>query len=266
MYDNVVQPVQELSAAQRIFPGGVCDIFFTPIENVLTWPVVNPETGGIDDEIILREGTVLHTADFNNPTQRFQEETKKSQAGTHHEFLISATLPGNVNENVLTLGTMLFHRYLVVFKEKNGVWRFLGNEDSGAEISYQYTSGDRDSSRNRNIRITWSHPNPAPIYLGSLTEVPVSPTGGGSFMLVARFKVKTGQPMQPGESTYSNSLLEDKYVFMLINREKVPEEVNDMEGEQYVEKDLESNTLQLLVDGDPSGVIENDIVEIYVHD
>jgi hypothetical protein len=85
-------------------------------------------------------------------------------------------------------------------------------------------------------------------------------------MLVARFKVKTGQPMQPGESTYSNSLLEDKYVFMLINREKVPEEVNDMEGEQYVEKDLESNTLQLLVDGDPSGVIENDIVEIYVHD
>jgi hypothetical protein len=267
MYGNVFQPVQQLTEAVKIFPGGLCDVLFTPYENVLTWPTIDPQTGGVSDEIILEDGAEMFSAEFNKLTKKFQEEVKETNAGTHHEFVINATLPGNVNENVLALGTMLFHRFLVIFKEKNGVYRFLGNEDSGAKITYNYTSGDGDSSRNRIIKITWSHPNPAPIYLGTLTEIPITTTGG-SFMFIERFKVKAGEAIQPGESTYANALIEGKKVFVIINEQKVLSgSVNNMDADRYIDKDdVDDNFTLVDANGDPVAFIENDNVEIYAHD
>jgi len=270
MYGNVFKTIQGLTEATRIYSGGLCELLFTPIENVLTWPPVNPETGGIDDEIILRPGTVLYTAELNPKTLSFDEETQKAAPGRFHAMGIDATLPGNVQENVLTLGTMIFHRYLVIFREKDHTYRFLGNEDSGAELSYKYTSGDNSKSRNRAVKFTWSQANHAPIYLGTLTEIPIEIASGGSFMFLERFKVKAGQPIEPNGSSYTNSEIENKKVFVLINEQKVLSgDVNDMipGADRYIDKELLSDTFTLVdAAGDPVALNENDNVEIYVHD
>lgn len=237
MYDNVFQPVQKLSEATRIYPGGLCDILFTPIENVLTWPIINPLTGGIDDDIELKPGATLYAAEFNNQTKEFNEEKKESTAGHFQDKLINATLPGNVTDNILALGTMDYHRFLVIFKDKNGEYRFFGNEDSGAKIMYKYTSGDYNSSRNRDIKIIWSHANPAPIYQGALTEI--SASIGGSLIMIASFKVKdVGTPMITDATTYDNVLLANKRPMVFQDGRLLPDLVNDIDTEQYVTKDL----------------------------
>lgn len=268
MYENVVRTVQKLSKASRIFPGGACEVLFTPYENVLTWPAINPETGGVDDEIELKPGTVLYSAELNPQTKSFDEKTQKSSAGKSHLMELGATLPGNVQENILTLSTMLFYQFLVIFKELDGTYRFLGNEDSGADLEYDYTSGSKDKSRNRNIKFTWSAPNAAPVYLGALSAVPITIASGGSFMFIEAFKVKAGQPIEPGGSSYTNSVIENKKVFVIINEQKVlSTDVNDMDADRYISKALLSDTFTLVdANGDPVAINENDNIEVYAHD
>ncbi len=268
MYGNVFKPVQGLSEASRIHPGGLCEILFTPWENVLTWPAIDPLTGGISEEIELKPSTVLYTAELNEQTKIFGEETQEASPGHFHQMEVGATLPGNVPGNVLILSTMKYHKFLVIFKSRNGDYRFLGDEDSGAKLSYKYTDGDRDKSRNRDVKFNWSNQNAAPIYLGTLSEIPIIIASGGSFMFLEAFKVKAGQPIEPGGSTYSNSDIENKKVFVIINEQKVlSTDVNDMDGDRYIDKSLISDSFTIKdMNGDPVALNENDNVEIYVHD
>ena len=267
MYDNVHQPVQNLSKAQQIYAPGLCDILFTPIENVLTWPEINPQTGGIDNDIELKPGSQLFSAEFEKDTNEFTEETKDATAGHFHDKAINATLPGNVAENVLAFATIKFHRFLVIFKDKSGHYRFMGDEDSGAKIDYRYTSGDGGGSRNRDIKITWSSQHPAPIYQGTLSTIQI-PETINSFMFIQNFKVKTGQPIEPGQSSYTNALIENKKVFVIINEQKILSgTVNNMDGDRYIAKTLSSDTFTLRdANGDALPLNENDNVEIYAHD
>lgn len=268
MYGNVFKPVQGLSEASRIYPGGLCEVLFTPWENVLTWPAIDPLTGGVSDEIELRPSTVLYTAELNQQTKIFGEETQEASPGHFHAMEVAATLPGNVPENVLILSSMKFHRFLVIFKSKNGDFRFLGNEDSGAKLSYRYTDGDGGKSRNRELKFNWSHQNAAPIYLGTLTEIPITIASGGNFMFIEAFKVKAGEAIEPGGSTYTNALIENKKVFVIINEQKIlSTDVNDMDGDRYIAKSLLSDSFTIRdMNGDPIALNENDNVEIYAHD
>jgi hypothetical protein len=193
MYENVVKEVAGLDQASRIYPGGLCEAFFTPIENVFEWPVIDPVTGIVSGDIVLKPGSVLYTAQLNPQTQGFDEKTQESNAGRFHPMEIKATLPGNSVATILTLATLIFHRHLVVFEERDGLYRFLGDEDSGAELEYDYTSGDNGKSRNRNIKFTWSHPNPAPIFTGDVTI-----SGGGAGILTEdgeAILTEDGQPI-----------------------------------------------------------------------
>jgi hypothetical protein len=171
MYENTVKPVSALTEAARIYAGGLCPVYFTPFENVLEWPPINPLTGRVDGTIVLRADASIYLASFNPQTKEFTEATKESPAGDWHEMVLNATLPGNSAENILSLNAILYHRHFVLFKDKHGEWRFFGNEDYGAKASYQYTSGDFNTSRNRKIKFAYSGPNAAPIYRGDLPEI-----------------------------------------------------------------------------------------------
>lgn len=257
MYENVVKPIGKLSKATRIYPAGLCKCLYTPWENVLTWPTINPETGGIDDDIELKPGTVLYTAELNKQTQSFDEETQKGSAGTSRPMEINATLPGNTEENILILDTMMYHKFLVVFEERDGIFRFFGNQDSGADLSFKYTSGDNSKSRNRNIKFSWAHSNSAPVYKGSLSLIPIT---GGTLMAIAAFKVKdAGTPMITGDDEYDNALLENKTAMVFQDGRLLPPLVNDIDTEQYVTKDLVDTTIVW----HNGGVNKDQIIQIF---
>lgn len=254
-------PAGTIYEAPQIKPGGLCDIIYTPWENVLAWPAVNPETGIIDDDITLKPGAILYTAETNNKTQSFTEETKDAIAGHFHDMIVNATLPGGVNNNTLTLSTMKYSRFLVIFKDKNGEYRFLGNEDSGAELNYLYTSGDNDTSRKRSLKFTWQHINAAPIYKGTLLNLNPT-TSGGTIMLLARFKVgASGAPMIGGDTVYTNALLENKNVFVFRDREKDPELVTGITFEPYITKNYSGTTITW----NNGSVNDEQIIEIYTY-
>jgi hypothetical protein len=262
-WHNTYLPIQPIIQPTAIHPGGLCSIVAIPIQHIQSWPQPNPQTGIIDDEITLLPGKQFFTIYCVDKDRRFTEELKYSKAGPFLDINISLMVPGNVVDTTISLAEKQYHRWLLIAKDKNGEYRLIGSQDAGAILTYDYSSGDMDSSRRRNIKFTWQHSGPAPIYKGSLVGLlPANST----IMLIERFKVKdTGTPMTTGQYSYTNESLANRKLWLIINREKVPEQVNDMIGEQYVEKPLSSNTFTIKSSGLPSGVNLDDIIEIYAH-
>lgn len=263
MYHNVHQAVDHLRKAPRIRPGGLCSIAFALHRQVAAWPEVNPETGIIDDEIQLVPGAILYTIEATDKGRSFEEVQKRSAAGAYMDISVNGIIGGNTTNNTLIASAMMHERFVVIVKDRNGEYRLIGNEDSGAKFSYSYSSGDRDASRLVNIGFTWQHPLPAPIYQGVVINYL---TENMSFMFLTAFKVKdAGTPMTTGQSSWTSGALVNKKPFVLLNQAKVPSEVNDMEGEMYIDKPIGSDTLTFKSNELPVGLNENDIVEIYAH-
>lgn len=87
-------------------------------------------------------------------------------------------------------------------------------------------------------------------------------------MFIEAFKIKAGQPIEPGGSSYTNALIEGKKVFVIINEQKIlSTDVNDMDGDRYIDKSLLDDSFTIRdMNGDPVALNENDNVEIYAHD
>lgn len=185
MYQNVFTPVQHIRRP-AVKPGGYCWLVFTPWENVSIWPSLDPATGIIASAIALKEGAMWYEAKVVDKDRFFTEDMKVSDAGHFWEQSVSAYIGGNSSSQTLNAATLPYHQYAILLKDRDGQVRLIGNEDCGADVIPNYTSGDYDSSRRWNYRFVWQHMNTAPIYLGDTTGIEndlITPpfTGQGSF-------------------------------------------------------------------------------------
>lgn len=159
---------------------------YTPFENVDIWPSLDPATGLIASAITLKEGKKWYEAKVVDKDRFFTEVMKVSDAGHYWEQSVSAYIGGNNSAQTLNSGTLPFHQYVLLLKDRDGQVRLIGNEDCGADCLLDYTSGDVDTSRRWNYRFVWQHLNTAPIYLGDTSGIiddTIEPpfTGEGSF-------------------------------------------------------------------------------------
>lgn len=169
-YENIYKPVLH-RRRPPVHTGGLCWLVFAKWEDVLLWPQVNPETGLCSTPIKLKEGCTWYECKLVDKGRLFTETMKVSPAGPYWDFSITGYFGGNNTAHVLASGTMQYHKYVVMFKDRDGQIRFFGNEDAGADIEEGYTSGEKDSSRKRTVTFSSEHPQPAPIYVGSLEDI-----------------------------------------------------------------------------------------------
>ncbi len=66
---------------------------------------------------------------------------------------------------------MPLEEFVVMFRDRAGITRFMGNKDAGASCSLAYASGDSDTARKLTINFSWQHTNPATIYFGKLPAI-----------------------------------------------------------------------------------------------
>ena len=266
MYFNVHHPVASLAEAPVKSPG-VCSVKYFRWEDVLAWPAVNPETGILSSAITLKPGSYVYLCDAINPTKSFMESQRASSAGPYFENTIKGSLRGSTAAHFLTVATMLHHQWGLIVEDKNGVTRLIGNQDGGAELIYDYTTGQGTDSRKTELTWKWEHPLPAPIYTASAFNIVI---GGeiltaGSLQLLIRFQVgATGAPMNEGDTLYINNALQNKNLLILVDGIGLP--IDDFSGDvdwtgsiqRHVEKALSSNTINFV------GSVNNDeIIEIY---
>lgn len=151
--------------------GGMCWIVFAVWQDVDLWPQIDPNTGLANTAIKLKGGKTWYECNVVDKGRIFQENEKKSSAGSYWDMQINGYVGGNNSSNTLNAAVMPFNQYVVMFKDRDGQIRFIGNSDSGTDVDFTYTSGDVGSSRKRTIAFTWQHVLPAPIYVGDLSDV-----------------------------------------------------------------------------------------------
>ena len=170
MYQNLFTPVQHIRRPD-VQPGGYCWLVYTPFENIENWPAIDPASGLAISPITLKAGKTWYEAKVADKDRVFSESIKVSESGHFWEQQLTAYIGGNNSNQTLNSGTLPFHQYAVMFKDRDGQIRLLGNEDRGVDLFPDYTSGDIDASRRWNFRFTWQHTNPAIIYIGSLAGI-----------------------------------------------------------------------------------------------
>lgn len=169
-YHNVFTPVQHIRQPE-VHPSGLCWIVFARHEDVELWPEVDPLTGLCNTPIKLYAGKTWYDCKVVDKGRIFTETPKVSNAGPYWEMQVSGYLGGNNTNQTLSASAMRYHQFVVMFKDRDGQIRFIGDADTGADAEPPYTSGDKDASRKRTITFSWEHPNPASIYVGSLSDI-----------------------------------------------------------------------------------------------
>lgn len=169
-YQNIYTPLQHIRPPE-VNPGGLCWAVITAWENVLQWPQVDPLTGICSTPIVLKEGKTWYDIKLMDRGRAFTENMAVSASGPYWQQQFKGYLGGNNANHTLAAGTMPFHQFVVIFKDRDGLIRFMGDEDSGADILEDYNSGDGGTLRRRNFTFGWESVNPAPIYSGSLDDI-----------------------------------------------------------------------------------------------
>jgi hypothetical protein len=169
-YNNIYTPVQHFRRPS-VQPGGLCWVVYAKWQDVDKWPEVDPMTGLAKTAIQLISGKTWYECQVVDKGRIYTETEKQSTAGPYYEMQISGYLGGNSSSNTLNADVMIFNDYVVMFKDRDGQIRFIGNADSGADVQFSYTSADLSGSRKRNITFSWQHSLQAPIYIGNLKDI-----------------------------------------------------------------------------------------------
>jgi hypothetical protein len=223
---NVYRPIQSLQKSP-IEVGGLCSLSFFAIEDVQDWPEVDPATGILSTAINMKTGKMIYICQATDHGRSFDEELKYSGAGPYMDIQVAGVLGGHNAQNILTLCTAQFHRWGLICNDRNGNYRLVGYKNSGARLTYKYTSADPSGSRKVNLSWSWQNPLPAPIYQAAVFRISI---GGvivtaGSIRAIASFIVnRPGSPMADGDTVYTNALLAGKKVMVLASSIALPEE------------------------------------------
>lgn len=161
---NVFASATSLASAPRQRLGGTCSITYFQWDDVATWPDLDPVTGKLKTAVVLKAGKTFFTLSATERDRIFSETWKRGIEGPYCEMQVAAKLAGSNAPTVQALDSMKFHQWGIIAKERTGDVRLLGNADCGALFSWNYTSGDYDTSRMIDLKWTWQHPNSAPFY------------------------------------------------------------------------------------------------------
>jgi len=251
MYHNVHYPVAALAEGNVKSPG-LCSIKIFRREDVLSWPAFDPENGVLASAITLKPGKLIYLLESIDPSRSFSENQKSNGGGYYFEQTIKASLRGSTAAHHLTLGTLFHHEWGMIVKDKNGVTRLIGNQDTAADIITDYTTGQGADSRKTELTFKWQHPQPAPVYTATAFDIVI---GGeiltaGCIQLVAQFEAgAAGSPMNAGDTIFIDNDLIGKRVLVVVDGMSLP--VDDGSGDidwtgsidRRVEKATASNTI-----------------------
>jgi len=263
---NLYAPIQTLEKSP-VDTGGACSIRFIKWEDVEQWPVKNPLTGIVAASLTLKPGKSIYFCKAQDKGRSYSEESKNDSSGPFVDMEVTGTLAGSNSANALSFDAMKLHRWVVIFTDRNGVTRIIGNKDSGARFNFKYDSGDVSVSRKAQVRWTWSHAHGADLYGGQAFNISVggNTITAGSLTLIMRFRVgAAGAPMTEASTTLTNAGFANKNLLVIAGGFALP--VNDGSGdidftgsiERHYEKTFAGDTLNFI-----GGVADKEIIEIY---
>lgn len=136
-------PLVSLGKSFGSYLGGICNFWYTPIQNLNGFPVINPATQFLQSEPALKAGTNWY-GPINVPNNElgFEQQSAKSNAGTFYKQKISLQIPGFDTYTHTNLDNTMPHQLCVVAKLRSGgYFIILGNDAVGLDVDINETTG-----------------------------------------------------------------------------------------------------------------------------
>lgn len=125
------------------YDAGWCEFYYTPIENIDQWPIVNPETQELSAEPTLKVGASWKgPIRIANQQLGYKEQQQRSPAGISFRIQIDGMYPGDGRASRVNLSNMAYHQYVIVGKQRaGGMFVFVGAPDSGLDFNHEFNTG-----------------------------------------------------------------------------------------------------------------------------
>lgn len=183
MFQTGYKPLVTLSRLTD-YIGGICAWWYTPVQNILTWPAINPLTQDYNAEPTLKDGATWHGPVRVPDSQLvFDEVEKTTAAGRYFEIELSGKHPGDERTSRANLQNMGYHRYVIVAKQRSGgFYLLIGSPQSPLKLLQKYTSdkgGNGTPATTFEFKTEMRHKSPSlSSFLGDNSLAPVVGDGG----------------------------------------------------------------------------------------
>lgn len=136
---------KSLSTLARLtdYIGGICQWWYTPVENIATFPVINPDTQEYAEEPTLVEGASWY-GPVRVPDSQLglDEKEKQTLAGRYYEIEVAGFAPGDERTNRSNQQNMGNHKYVIIAKQRSGgFYLIIGNQHSPLDFIHDYSTG-----------------------------------------------------------------------------------------------------------------------------
>ncbi len=155
------------------FTPGILNLFAIPIYNI----------GKIEGDIIsIKSATAYYNFVFANDSLKADYTPKKTERGEFYDINITGFIPGESVTNTKILNIIRRYRYLIVYQESDGTYRWAGGMNAGLQMDIKYSSGGGNDN-NKGYAVSFSgilltHPKPSKPYI-NLNDTSIELPGGG---------------------------------------------------------------------------------------
>lgn len=139
MYQTGYKGISKLSINTG-YIGGMCKWWYTPVENILTWPAIDPLTQHAKHKPAIKDGSFWYgPVTASNRQLGFDEKQKDGMPGNYYEWKVEGQCPG---DDRINLQNLPFHKYIILGVARTGnFWYLIGTQFSPLDFVHSINTG-----------------------------------------------------------------------------------------------------------------------------
>lgn len=138
--------MQTLSKQSNVVPGAIA-LYAIPIYNI---------SNIIGNQIYINDDSLVFRFDFANDSLIIDYASKSTDPGSINEYVIDGFIPGQSDSIDTQLALIKQFRLLIVYRESDGVFKFIGSRHTGLKCQSTYSSGNGTKRKGYDIEFSGS--------------------------------------------------------------------------------------------------------------
>lgn len=128
---------------------GLVSVRVAPRDWLVTYPLIDFNTGKATSAVLLEEGMQWLTLEFTEPSYLYDESPKSNKSGDFYEITISGSLNNYDADVQQVLETLRYYELVAIVMDRKKRMRLVGNGEVGLKLSppskkIQNTSGGQE--------------------------------------------------------------------------------------------------------------------------
>lgn len=136
-------PLQNIDKTTSGFTGGICRWWFIPVEDIASFPPVDPVTQQLTGEPVLKVNKSWYgPVKVPDAQLGWKQVYQKSGPGGWYKQSVEGFVPGNSPDSYNNLGNLADHKFCIIAKLRTkGMLVVIGTDESGLDLAEDTDSG-----------------------------------------------------------------------------------------------------------------------------